>query len=148
MLCATLPSPSVPSTVIFMLSPATSTITVSFFGVPGVNFDLAELSFQVPTFESAARATAAPTKHAASVSRVVLVLMSPPRITSKFVQSPAWLYTQHLPFRSREACNPQNTMVCHDCNERSLEVPRRRLENRQTHSHHRGIDALGMSQAM
>src|SRR5262249_53680048 len=60
-----LPAASVPSTVIFMLSPVASYLTVCAFGAgPGLYLDLATFTFQVPSDTSAASATPT-TKHSA-----------------------------------------------------------------------------------
>jgi hypothetical protein len=67
-----------PSTVIFTLSPAASYTTVLILVAPGLNFDLASLSFQVPMFRSAAIHRAKPARNTTREARIVFVFMSLP----------------------------------------------------------------------
>jgi hypothetical protein len=59
-----------------------------FFVIPGVNFDLASFSFQVPICGSAAKHSAPPQKQNANVNRKAFVFMAPIETEVRFAVNP------------------------------------------------------------
>src|ERR1044072_4422415 len=70
-----LPFPSAPSFDTFMVPNMFLKVTVVNFVVPGVIFDFASFSFQVPICGSAAKHIAQPKKQSARVNPMVLVFI-------------------------------------------------------------------------
>src|ERR1700678_3907176 len=92
-----------------MLWPADSTATVLFFGAPGLSFDLASFSFQVPRFGFWAKPSVRPAKQVTTVRIIVLVFMLSPR-------------SDRLP-PSRRAILVASTASCQDSGHRWVGTP-------------------------